>query len=473
MARDLVRESVSPSEAVRQGWWHALWDGVEKTTRTGNTKDAHTKDADTKGARRGVTMAVWANDTAAGTRRRDDATPEMAAAFGALLASVVHGDERAAGDMASDLLGRRAEPERVYRVAARALLGRAVGRARGPRGLPHGLWALTAAYYLAEALPAGQRGALLGRAVALAAGDWRAGEPVPAALPPWSPPAIPGPHHGDFAGLAVTRALAGDGAGAEWALAQLLAGMDGGSAPSDMARHAAYAAVMRAAAATETRGRHWGHLLVGAQHVIEMAELLPPAEAFLALRPALWMVARSARRAMERGAAEPPEDPRALARLDAAVLTVAKVLAAAAGSTDSSSSTDASSSADPSALRRRRAALANHAVHTLLALHAARRAIELDAAGQWALASASTLVARLTGEASGLGPRLDMPVPARHSRRAVAAAAARLGTAHAIAVAEAALAEHDALAARAPRTAAAVLAAVGAWLGGADAPRGR
>lgn len=412
-------------------------------------------------------MAVWAKDTAAGTRRRDDATLVTAAAFAALMASVAHGDERSAGDIAGDLLARGAAPERVYRAAVRALLGRAVGPARGRAGLPHGLWALTAAYYLAEAVPAGRRAGLAARAVALAAADWPAGEPVPDALPAarpaslqaWSPSPSSEAPNGELAGLVAMRALAGDGTGAEWALARLLAGGDGGSAPADTARHAAYTAVMCAAAVTELWGHRWGHTLVGAQHAIEMAELLSPAETFLALRPALWMVARSAGHGGATGATEPPPDePRALMRLDAAVLTTARVLAAALGPPDG---------AKP---RRRPATLADHAIHVLLALHAARRAIELDVAGQWALAAVSTLVARLTSEAQGLSPRLDTPAPARNSQGAVAAAAARLGTAHAIAVAEAALAEHVALAARAPRTAAAVLGAVGAWLGGA---RGR
>jgi hypothetical protein len=424
------------------------------------------------------------------------AEPMETPRYGALLRAAVAGDGPAAAEAAGALLADGAAPRRVYGTVVRTLLPRAILPARG--GWPHGLFALDAALFLVEALPASERIAVLARAVGRAVTDWPAHDPIPRALPgdgvilapgAWSAP--------DLAERVRAAALAGDGAGAEWALATLLAGPDRGSEPTGSVRKAAYGAVLSAAAQAEARTGGWGHLLVAGQHAVEIAELLSPSHTLLALRPALWAVARTISGGRhDRGAprdrdmgwrqlgcalrlnqrpARPGETlqwaialrtrptPRVIeealasgleraALLDAAVLAVAGAMAAVATRRAPVSRGPASS--------HRFVALDTHA---LLALHAARRANDLVDEPDEAILAALGCLAHLSQRMS--------PRPSPRSEAAptltpadVARAAEELATPHALMLAEAILAEYEDAKARSGEYAAALMQAASVWL---------
>jgi hypothetical protein len=411
--------------------------------------------------------------------------------YGALLWAVVAADTPAAAAAAEKLLAEGATGARVYRTVVRTLLPRAVMPARG--GWPHGLWALNAALFLADALPPVERAPLLVRAIGLAIGDWPAVDPAPQALP------ISLPMAGDWVSSARASAnrvgeaaLAGDGAGAEWALAALLAGQDGGTLPGATARRAAYGAVLAAATQAELRLGAWGHLLVAGQHAVEMAELLPPTHMLLALRPMVWTVARAVQVHQRHGSTtrdpdfdvanlgcalrinrRPPRQGETVqwaiafdrrpglrvieealasglerrALLDSAALMAARALSIHA--------------ARPTEARSRR--IADLAAHALLALHAARRGDDLGTASEEAIIAALVYLVRLS--------RLVPPLPARVAKaaaastpQAVARAAVALDTPHALAVGEVVLAEHEDALQRNSEYAQALMATAGVWL---------
>lgn len=418
-----------------------------------------------------------------------------AARYSALLEAVVQADAPTARQAVADLLARGADSWRVYRVVVRRLLSRAVAPARG--GAPHGLWALNATLFVVEKLPPIERASLMAYAVGLAVADWPAHTPEPrvhhmpraAGGALWSSQAL--------AGQVRAAALAGEAARAEGALATLLVGANRGTAPDAHVRREAYAAVLDAAAHVEASHGGWGHLLVGAQHAVEMAELLSPAETLLALRPALAAVAHvaaarrsrtitldespfgsSRSRCAYRLNRRPGRAGEALqwaaalragpvarvveealvsglevsALLDAAMLVAAEILA-----------TTRPQVIDPAAdgKRKRLAALA---LHTVLALHAARRAGALAPPSHDALAAALGLLDRLVRHAPALPARACVFAGAPSPQELARTVATRPGE-HTLALVEAMLAEYDEVQRRDSEVATALLRATGAWLG--------
>jgi hypothetical protein len=433
-------------------------------------------------ARQALSDATPARDTAVASSR-------------ALLRAAVAADGPAATSAASSLLADGATTLQVYRTVARALLPRAILPARATWA--HGLFALDAALFLAEVLPPPERAPVFAYAVGLAVADWPALDPVPHALPgmfhagtdtAWSAPLL--------AQQVRAAALAADGAGAEWALSTLLAGPDRGFAPTASVTKAAYSAVLSAATQAETRTGGWGHLLVAGQHAVEIAALLPPSHTLLALRPALWDVARAAgcRRtivapsgldvgaphircalSINRRPARPGETlqwaiafrtrptPQVMdealasglvrgALLDAAVLAVAGATAAAVAGRGPALHGPADS--------RRFAALGGH---VLLALHAARRADDLTATPEDAILAALSLLSRLSRlTAPWPSPRGGTETP--ETPAGLARAAATHLTPHALALGEAMLAEYADAQSRSAEYAAALMRAASLML---------
>lgn len=419
-----------------------------------------------------------------------------AARYTTFLDALFRADAPAARQSATVLLAQGADPRRLYRSVARWLLLRAIAPARGGRP-PHGLWALTATLFLSEALPADERAALLAHAIGLAVAAWPAQLLEPRVRPWHRAGGAASPTPQALADGARAAALAGDAASAGGALAMLLAGSDVGTPPAAGTRRLAYAAVLDAAALAEARRGGWGHVLVGAQHAVEMAELLSPAETLLALRPALASVARvgaaGAARQVARGVSSltapqircafrlnrrpgrPGEAFRWAAALrsgpiartveeamvsglevpallDAAVLAGAQILAAARP--------------EPGATGRVGAhgRLAALAIHTLLALHTARRARDLAPPAHDALLVALSLLDRTVRRAPRLSGR-PHAVTGAPTVRDLAHAAAMRPTPHTLALVEAILAEHDEVQPRDGEVASALLDATGAWLG--------
>jgi hypothetical protein len=424
------------------------------------------------------------------------ASDAVASEYGALLRAVTTADAPATAAVAGALLAVGAAPRRVHRSIIRALLPRATLPA--DNGWPHGLFALNAALFLIEALPSSERPPVLARAAGLAVADWPAENPVPQALPLGHgfPPSEPWSAVG-LAQQVRVAALAAEGATAEWALAALLSGSDHGSAPDESVRRAAYGAVLGAAAQAERRLRAWGHLLVTAQHAVEVAALLPPSHTLLALRPALWAIARASARPRPACAASPAHDLDAshircaltinqrparpgetlqwaiafrtrptqrvveealasgLARaalLDAAFLAVAGALAAIVGR-----------GTLPSAQRPSAQRFATLAAHALLALHAARRADDLADNPADALLAALGCLERLARHSAPWpSPRVGTSSPATPG--AIARAAVAADTPHALALGEVILAECEDAQPRNAEYTAALLGAAGVWL---------
>ncbi|HEY7984773.1 MAG TPA: hypothetical protein VID73_11430, partial [Ktedonobacterales bacterium] len=251
-------------------------------------------------------------------------TPNLTAEIAAyrdLLQALVAAQPAAARLAATDLLAAGEAPERVYRVVARTLLARTSTLPAlpdtAPSAWPDGLLALNAALFLSAALPPPERTSLFADAIGQAVAGQPARASAPSAMPVirWHtararqsgaattrmrhagpPDSATADQHATAgaespaSGLLRSALLVGDGPSAEWALAHLLAGPDGGTLPGESIRRTAYTALFLAAAAA-SRSTDGGRLLVIAQHAAEMAELLPPSLTLLALRPALRAIA--------------------------------------------------------------------------------------------------------------------------------------------------------------------------------------
>ena len=412
----------------------------------------------------------------------------VAAAYRSLAYTAVEGHAADVSGAAARVFAAGGSARMVYHVVARALLPRAVLAPQ--RAAAHGLGALTAAMRLGGALAPAEAQALLTRAA-----GWAAGALPPSLLA--APHALPRQPASLRAAWSATdlgeqmsaAARQGDGPRAEWALARLLAGADHATLAETATRRAAYAAILRAAATAERARDDWGHVLLASHAEVEMAERLPTSLAFLALRPALWAVARAhASRPRPSAAAawadashircalrinqrrprpgETAQWARALGT-GAVARTVEEALASglAAGPLLDAALlaalvSGASAPGNPD--------VGGRAAHAILALHGARRA--------WSLASdliepaiiALDLLQRLPSRATFRLGRMDHG-PFEHGAIPTASALARAVAAHptpqTALFGAAVLAECAGAEPRAPDYATALLAALGGWLG--------